>query len=98
MELFPKEFVPELNTKTLGNSTSFLIRKCGILIIDIAVVFCFFFDRTAVERIFNFPTRIGQNSGSPEYHFKSQLSDGLINSSKRLGICELRQSKNLIGR
>jgi hypothetical protein len=24
MELFPKEFVPELNTKNLGNSTSFL--------------------------------------------------------------------------
>jgi hypothetical protein len=23
MELFPKEFVPELNTKNLGNSTSF---------------------------------------------------------------------------
>jgi hypothetical protein len=52
MELFPKEFVPELNTKNLGNSTSFLtithmtlsakrLRKYGILTIDIAAVFCF---------------------------------------------------------
>jgi hypothetical protein len=50
--LFPKEFVPELNTKNLGNSTSFLttthmtlsakqFRKYRILTIDIAVVFCF---------------------------------------------------------
>jgi hypothetical protein len=52
MELFPKEFVLELNTKNLGNSTSFLtitdmtlsakwFRKYGILTIDVAAVFCF---------------------------------------------------------
>jgi hypothetical protein len=52
MELFPKKFVPELNTKNLGNSTSFLtithttlstkrFRKYGILMINVAAVFCF---------------------------------------------------------
>jgi hypothetical protein len=52
MELFPKEFVPELNTKNLGNSASFLtithmtlsskrFRKSKILTIDVASVFCF---------------------------------------------------------
>jgi hypothetical protein len=49
-----------------------------------------------VERIFNFQTRIGQNSGSPAYRFRrqlSQLSDGPINDSKRLAICMLRQSE-----
>jgi hypothetical protein len=59
-------------------------RRCCIL----------FLDRIAAERIFNFQTRIGWNSGSPEYHFRrqlSQLSDGPINSSNRLAICELRQ-------
>jgi hypothetical protein len=51
MELFPKEFVPELNTTNLGNSTSFLtithttlpakwFRKYGILTIDAAAEFC----------------------------------------------------------
>jgi hypothetical protein len=48
----PKRFVPELNTKNLGNSTSFLtithmtlpakwFRKYGILMIDVAAVFYF---------------------------------------------------------
>jgi hypothetical protein len=52
MGLFPTEFVPELNTKKLGNSTSFRtityttlsakrFRKYGILTIDVAAVFCF---------------------------------------------------------
>jgi hypothetical protein len=52
MRLFPKEFVLELNTKNLGNSTSFLtithmtlsakwFRKYRILTIDIAAIFCF---------------------------------------------------------
>jgi hypothetical protein len=51
-ELFPKEFILKLNTKNLGNSTSFLtithmtlsakwFRKYGILTIDITIVFCF---------------------------------------------------------
>jgi hypothetical protein len=52
MELFPKEFVPELNIKNMGNSYSFLtithttpsakqFRKYGILTIDVAAVFYF---------------------------------------------------------
>jgi hypothetical protein len=52
MELFQKEFVPELNTKNLGNSASFLtithmtlsakwFRKYGILTTNVAAVFCF---------------------------------------------------------
>jgi hypothetical protein len=51
MELFPKEFIPELNTKNLGNSASFLttkqttppakrFRENGILTIDVAAEFC----------------------------------------------------------
>jgi hypothetical protein len=52
MELFPKDSVSELNTKNLGNSTSFLtiihttlsakrFRRYRILTIDIAAEFCF---------------------------------------------------------
>jgi hypothetical protein len=52
MELFPKEFVPELNIKNMGNSYSFLtithttlsakrFRKYEILTIDVAAVFYF---------------------------------------------------------
>jgi hypothetical protein len=52
MELLPKDFVPELNTKNMGNSTSFptitqttLSAKrfisYGILMINVADVFCF---------------------------------------------------------
>jgi hypothetical protein len=80
-----------LNTENLGNSTSFLTithttwsakryRKYRILIID----------------VFNFQTRIGRKSESPEYCFGwqlSPLSDGPINSSKRLVINELWQSE-----
>jgi hypothetical protein len=51
-ELFPKNSVLELNTKKLGNSTSFLtitrttlsakrFRSYGILTIDVAAEFCF---------------------------------------------------------
>jgi hypothetical protein len=51
MELFPKDFVLELNIKNLGNSPSFLtithttlstrrFRSCGILTIDVAAEFC----------------------------------------------------------
>jgi hypothetical protein len=55
-----------------------------------------FLDRTMAKRIFNFQTRIGRNFRNPEYHFRrqlSQLSDGLINGSKRLVINELWQSE-----
>jgi hypothetical protein len=52
MELFLMDSVPELNTKKLGNSLSFLtnthmplfakrFRSYGILTIDIAAEFCF---------------------------------------------------------
>jgi hypothetical protein len=52
MELFLEEFVPELNTKNLGNSTNFQtithmtlsakrFRRYRILTINIAAVFCF---------------------------------------------------------
>jgi hypothetical protein len=51
MELFPKDFVPELNTKILGTSISFLtithttlstklFRKYENLTIDVAAEFC----------------------------------------------------------
>jgi hypothetical protein len=51
-ELFPKDSVPELNTKNLGNSRSFLtithttlsakwFRSYGILTINVAAEFCF---------------------------------------------------------
>jgi hypothetical protein len=51
MELFLKEFVPELNTKNLANSASFLstmqmtpsakrFRENGILMINVAAEFC----------------------------------------------------------
>jgi hypothetical protein len=80
MELFPKKFVPELNIKNLGNSTSFLtityttlsakrFRRYGILTINVAAEFCSWTDQRP-ERIFNFQTRIGRNSRSPEYHFR----------------------------
>jgi hypothetical protein len=51
MELFPKDFLPELNTKNMANSPSFLtithttffarqFRSYEILTIDIAAEFC----------------------------------------------------------
>jgi hypothetical protein len=52
--------------------------------------------RTAAEQIFNFPSRIGRSSRSPEYRFGqqlSQISDGPSNASKWLVICELWQSE-----
>jgi hypothetical protein len=66
MELFPKKFVPELNTKNLGNSTSFLtisyatlsakwFRKYGILMIDVAAIFYFWTEqrrnRSSISRL-----------------------------------------------
>jgi hypothetical protein len=106
MELLPKDFVLELNTKNLGNSTSFLtithttlsakrFISYGILTIDVAAEFCSCTDQRP-KWIFNIRCRIGRNSKSPEYHFErqlSQLSNGLTNSSNRLAICELRQSE-----
>jgi hypothetical protein len=56
MELFLKDFVPELNTKHLGNSTNFLtishttlsakrFISYGILTIDVAAEFCSWTDQ-----------------------------------------------------
>jgi hypothetical protein len=56
MDLFPREFVPELNTKNLENSLRFLIithmtlsaeqfRSYGILTIDVAAEFCFWIEQ-----------------------------------------------------
>jgi hypothetical protein len=69
MELFPKEFVLELNTKNLGNSTSFLtitnltlsakrFISYGMLTIDVAAEFCSWTDQRP-KRIFNFQSWIG---------------------------------------
>jgi hypothetical protein len=61
-------------------------RHCWILLMD----------RSVTKRIFNFRFRIGQNSRSPKYRFRrqvSQLSDGQINGSNWLAICELWQSE-----
>jgi hypothetical protein len=55
-----------------------------------------FLDRTVAKRILNFQSRIGRNFGSHEYCISrdlAQLSDGLLNGSKWLAICELRQSE-----
>jgi hypothetical protein len=52
MKLFPKDSIPEVNTKNLGNSPSFLtityttlsakrFRRYGILTINVAAEFCF---------------------------------------------------------
>jgi hypothetical protein len=66
MELFPKKFFPELNTKNLSNSTIFLtityttlsakrFGKYRILTIDVAVVFCFWteqwWNRSSIFRL-----------------------------------------------
>ncbi len=53
-------------------------------------------NRMAVEWNWTLEPWIDRNSGSPEYHFGrqlSQLSDGPLNSSKRLAIGELWQSE-----
>jgi hypothetical protein len=79
MELFSKDYVPELNTKNLDNSPSFLtithmtlsakwFRCYRILTIDVAAEFCFWIKHRQ-KRIFSFKPRICWNSGSPEYHF-----------------------------
>jgi hypothetical protein len=63
MDLFPREFVPELNNKNLGNSLSFLTITCmilstkrfrsyGISTIDVTAEFC-----------------SGQNSGGIDFQF-----------------------------
>jgi hypothetical protein len=100
MELFLKDFVPELNTKNLGNSSILLtithmtlsakrFRSYEIFMIDVAAKFC-----SWTEQRLN-----GCSISSlrlAKYHFViqlSQLSDGPSNNSKRLAICELQQSK-----
>jgi hypothetical protein len=64
MELFQNEFVLELNTKNLGNSTSILtitqmtlsakrFRRYRILTVDVAYEFCSWTDQRP-KQIFNF--------------------------------------------
>jgi hypothetical protein len=63
--------------------------------IDVTAEFYSWTDQRT-KRIFNFQTRIGQNYRSPKYYFGrklSHLSDGSLNGSNRLVICELRQSE-----
>jgi hypothetical protein len=95
MKLFPKEFVLKLNTKNLGNSTSFLtithmtlsakqFRIYRILTIDVAAVFYFWIEqrrnRSSISRLGLAETPKVPNA-VPERQL-SQLSDGLINGSK----------------
>jgi hypothetical protein len=53
-------------------------------------------DNTVAKRIFNFHPRIGRNNWGSKYRFGRQfsnLSNGPLNDSNRLAICELRQSE-----
>jgi hypothetical protein len=104
--LFPKDSILELNTKKLGSSPSFLtithmilsarrFRSYGILTINIAAEFCIWTEQqhngSSISSL-----GLAKNFRSTEFHFRrqlSQLSDGMLNGSKRLAICELRQSE-----
>jgi hypothetical protein len=103
MEWFLKDFVPELNTKNMGNSPSFLtityktlssrrFSSYGILTIDVAAVF---YVRTEQRHNRSSISSHGfdRNSRSPEYPFGRQLShisNGPLDGSKRLAVCVLR--------
>jgi hypothetical protein len=105
MELFPKKFVLELNTKNFGNSTSFLT-------ITYMTLSAKRFKNTEFSRSMSLLYSVsGQNSGGMDlqfpdsdwpklqkskYRFRrklSKLSDGPINGSNWLVICMLRQSE-----
>jgi hypothetical protein len=104
-DLFPGEFILELNTKNMGNSLSFptnahttmstkRFRSYGISTIDVTAEFCSGQNIGGTDLQFSVSDWL--NSGCPEYHFgrqHSQISDGPSNGSKRLAICELRQSE-----
>jgi hypothetical protein len=105
-ELFPKDSVPELNTKKLGNFLVFLtithktlfakqFRSYRILTIDVAAELCFWAEQRQIGPSISSPG-LTKNSRSPEYLFSrklSQLSDDLLNCSKRLVVRELWQSE-----
>jgi hypothetical protein len=105
MELFPKEFVPELNTKNLDNSTSFLtithttlsakrFRICGILPIDVAAEFYSWTEQQ--QNGFSISSlRLAETPEVLNTILKgnSQLSDVPLNGSNRLAICKSRQSE-----
>jgi hypothetical protein len=94
-----------MNTKNWGNSTSFLtitymtmsakwFRKYGILMIDVADVFCFWTEqrwngfsisRLGLAETPEVPTTISEGN--------SRISDGPLNGSNWLAICELQQSE-----
>jgi hypothetical protein len=105
MELLPKDFVPELNTKNLGNSTSFLtithmtlstkrFIRYRILMIDVTAEICSWTDQrqngSSISGLGLAETPEVPNTVSKG---NSHLSDGPINGSNRLAICELRQSE-----
>jgi hypothetical protein len=92
MELFPNGFVPELNTKNMGNSTSFLttthttlsakrFRKYRILTIDVAAIFYFWTEQrrngSSISRLGLAETTEVPNTISEG---NSQLSNGPINA------------------
>jgi hypothetical protein len=89
----------------MGNSVSFLtithmtlsakwFRKSRIMTIDVTVVFCFWTEQrrngSSISRLELLETPEVLNT---VLEGNSQLSDGLINGSKQLVICELRQSE-----
>jgi hypothetical protein len=72
---------------TVQKLRNFVHRRCCWIL---------FLDRTAAKRIFGFDSRISWNSRCLKYHFHRQLSQisyGLLDGSKQLAICMLRQSK-----
>jgi hypothetical protein len=91
-----------LNTKNLGNFTSFLtithttmstkqFRKYGILTIDVAIVFCFWIElRQKGSSISRLVLAESQEVLNTILEGNSPLSDGLINGSKQLVINKLR--------
>jgi hypothetical protein len=105
MELLPKDFVPELNTKNLAISPRFRtithmttsakrFRSYGILSINAIAEFCTWTEQR--KNGSSISSLGGRNSRTSKYRFGiqlSQLSDGPLNSSKWLAICELRLSK-----
>jgi hypothetical protein len=105
MDLFPLEFVPELNTKNLGSSPSFLTIIHMTLSLNNLEFTEFRLSTSLLNSVsgqnsggtdLQFSVSDSQNFASPKYCFRrqlSQLSDGPSDSSKWLAICELRQSE-----
>jgi hypothetical protein len=105
-EMLPKDSLPELNTKNLSNTPSFLtithttlsakrIRSYRILTIDVAAEF-YFWTEQQQNGSSNSSLRLAKTPEVLKTIFGRQLfqlSDGLLNISKWLAICELWQSE-----